>query len=203
MKRIALVIALVVVSSWVIMSIAVQVEATYRLEPLGGGIGEARALVLFHPSRDAHFSDELSLAVAQGFMAAGFTVDRATTTSDTPARPDGYSLIAVVGNTFYWTPDLPTLRYLKRAELRGITAVGLIGGGGATGRSQRLLEAALQATGATVLDTRSFWRWRPNDETRMEEPNHQVALDLATAFGLEAGRQVLAAPSGELATEEP
>jgi hypothetical protein len=192
MKRVVLGLAIALALAWVIISVIVEREGTPRLEHLGGGTGKGKALVLYHPSRDARFSDELSLAFAEGLMAAGFAVDRGTLTSETPAHPEGYAIIGVVSNTYYWTPDLPTMHYLSRARMEGLPVVGLIGGAGSTGRSQRVLEAALRRTGATVIDVRSFWLWRPNDETRLAEPNRQVALDRARQLGNASGAQILA-----------
>lgn len=173
------------------VSIAVELEADETRQSLGPP-GRAKALVLFHPSRDARFSDDLSLAFAQGLQAGGMSVDRATLTRHAPASAQGYALVAVVSNTYYWTPDLPTLRYLGRARLDGVAAVGLIGGAGATRRSQRLLAEALRSTGARVMQTRSFWLFRPNDESRMNEPNRAVALDIAQRWGTETAQAVLA-----------
>ena len=192
MKRIAVGLGSALALGLAILSIVVERESQYVLEALGGGSGKGRALVLYHPSRDARFSDDLSLAFAQGLMAAGFTVDRATLTSKTPPHPEGYAVIGVVSNTYYWTPDLPTLHYLRRARLDGTALVGLIGGAGSTGRAQRVLDQALRATGGTVLQTRSFWLWRPNDEARPDEANRQVALDLAKQLGIESGARALA-----------
>ena len=191
MKRIALVLALTLAAALAIVSVIVEVEGEYRHELLGGG-GKGRALVLFHPSRDAHFSDDLSLAFSEGLREAGFAVERATLTSETPSRPEGYVLIGVVSNTYYWTPDLPTLRYLKRARLEGVAVVGLIGGAGSTGRSERVLHEALRRTGARVIQTRSFWLWRPNDESRGSESNRHVALQMAKQLGTESAHVVLA-----------
>lgn len=193
MKRIILGLAGFLALAWVVIPVIVEREGTPRLEQLGGGTGKGRALVLYHPSRDAHFSDELSLAFAEGLMAAGFAVDRVTLTSATPARPEGYAIVGVVSNTYYWMPDLPTMHYLKRSRMEGLPVVGLIGGAGSTGRSHRVLEAALRRTGATVLRVQSFWLWRPNDETRLTEPNRQVALDRARQLGSVSGARVLAA----------
>jgi hypothetical protein len=195
MKVIAIAIGLILLLGAVLVTVYVEFPAAYKHEGLGneGSEGRARALVLYHPSRDAHFSDDLSLAVADGLKAAGFSVDRATLGGDTPATPQGYTLVAVVSNTFWYTPDLPTLFYLGRARLEGIPAIGLIGGAGSTDRSQAKLDEALRKTGARVIRTRSFWIARPNDEKRMAEPNRQVALDMAKQFGEESGRSVLAA----------
>ncbi|MFN0103919.1 MAG: hypothetical protein ACKV2U_17775 [Bryobacteraceae bacterium] len=191
MKKVVMWLALVLVGGLAVVSVIVQVEGDYAHEALGGE-GKAKALVLFHPSRDARFSDDLSLAFAAGLIEAGFTVERATLTRRTPASPEGYRIVGVVSNTYYWTPDLPTLRYLKRARLHGVAVVGLAGGAGATGRSQRVLDEALRATGGKVIQTRSFWLWRPNDERHMNEPNREVALRRARQFGVESGRAVMA-----------
>jgi uncharacterized protein (DUF2461 family) len=192
-KTIAMVIGVLLLLGVIVTTVVVEMESNYRHEILSDGT-EHRALILFHPSRDARFSDDLSMSLAEGFKAAGFSVHRATLTSDTPPTFEGYSLIAVVSNTYWWTPDLPTLRYLKRARFKGpnaISAIGVIGGGGATERSQRMLDEALRKTGANVIRTRSFWLWRPNDESRLSEPNKQVALQLAKAFGVESANERL------------
>lgn len=193
MKTVAAALAVLLAVGVLAVSVIVQLEADYAIQELGGP-GPARALILYHPSRDAGFSQDLSTALAGGLRASGFAVARATLTAETPARPDGYGLVAVVSNTYYWAPDLPTLHYLRRARLDGIPAVGLIGGAGATGRSERLLREALRNAGATVLETRSFWLWRPNDEERLDEPNRVVALDLARRLGARAAETTLRPP---------
>jgi len=190
MKTVAIVVTLILLLGAIGITVYVEVPSDYKLEVLSTD-GQAKALVLYHPSRDAHFSDELSLAVADGLKAAGLSVDRATLNGDTPASPQGYALVAVVSNTFWFTPDLPTLRYLARTRMEGQPVIGLIGGAGSTDRSQRMLDDALRQAEAKVIQTRSFWISRPNDEKRMSEPNRQVALDMAKQFGAESGRSVL------------
>jgi hypothetical protein len=197
MKMVATGVGVVLLAALLAISIVVEREADYALEHLGGG-DQARALVLYHPSRDAHFSDDLSRALCDGLKEAGLSVDRATVTRLTPGEPRGYALIAVVSNTYYWTPDIPTLRYLRRARFETIPVIGLIGGAGATSRSQRMLDAALRRTGGQVLETRSFWILRPNDEARLHEPNRQVAMELARQFGATTGRTVVAAAARPL-----
>jgi hypothetical protein len=190
LKQLALGIAGAAIVALGVVSVWVERESDYTLGRLGGA-GEARALVLYHPSRDAHFSDELSLAVARGFLKAGLAVDRATTTSATPDRPTGYAVVAVIGNTYYWTPDLPTQRYLRRARFDGLPVLGIMGGAGATGRSERMLDEALRRAGGSIVATRSYWLLRPNDEARIDEPNRARALQNAEALALEVGQRVV------------
>jgi hypothetical protein len=174
-----------------IVTVVVEREADYTLQSLGG-LGEPKALILYHPSRNAHFTDDLSSAVAEGLKAAGYSVDRATLTDVTPDQPKGYRLLVFVSNAFFWTPDLPTLRYLKRAKLGGVPTVGVIAGAGATTRSQQMLGRALSGSGALLIGMRAFWTARPNDEHRLTEPNREVALQLAQQLGYTAGTGELA-----------
>lgn len=129
LRRAALVAAGILGVGLAIVSVMVQTEGDYVLEDLGGD-GPRRAPVLYHPSRDARFSDDLSLAVARGLQEVGLSVHRATVTSGTPRQPQGYTMIVVVANTYYWTPDRPTRRYLARARLDGTPVLGLMAGAG-------------------------------------------------------------------------
>jgi len=62
---------------------------------------------------------------------------------------------------------------------------------GPTARPQRILDEALRHTGAQVIATCSFWLSRSNNETRMSEPNRDVALELGRRFGIESADTVL------------
>jgi hypothetical protein len=192
MLKIVLGIVLLLAIGAVAITVYVEREAAYRLEPLGG-TGPLNALILYHPSRDAHFSEALSLSVAQGLKGLGYSVDRATMTEETPAAPGNYAFVAVISNTFWATPDRPTLHYLARARFAGIPAIGLMCGAGSTDKSQKKLDEALRRTGASPVQTRSYWTKRPNDEKRMKEANRVVAQQMAQQFAMEAGKATLLA----------
>lgn len=115
---------------------------------------------------DARFSDDLTLAMAAGFDRAGGAVDRATMSGRTPPHRTGYALVAVVTNTSYWNPDLPTLRYLERPDLTDLPVIAVGGGAGSTGRARRTLTEASSRTGGTVREACSVRVWRPNVESR-------------------------------------
>jgi hypothetical protein len=74
MRKLVIVLAVVLFAGVVAVSVMVEVEGENLHENLGGG-GKGRALVLFHPSRDAHFSDDLSMALSEGLKAAGLAVE--------------------------------------------------------------------------------------------------------------------------------
>jgi hypothetical protein len=135
----------------------------------------------------------LSISVAQGLKNLGYSVERATMAKMTSTDLSDYAFVAVVSNTFWGTPDLPTLHYLARARLKGIPTIGLMCGAGSTDKSQKKLEEALRRTGASPVQTQSYWTKRPNDEKQMEAPNRVVAQQMAQQFAVEAGRSALLA----------
>lgn len=192
--RYVLALAAVIAVFWTALTIYVQREVPGNDLQIANA-APLQALVLYHPSRDAGFTDDLSREVSGAFSNAGLHATRLSVHSRLSGRPCGYAIIAVVANTYNWAPDLPTQRYLERADLSGQAVIGLIAGAGSTERAQRILEEKIRATGARVLAVRPFWLWRPNDESRLTEPNRQVALDMARQmarqFGQEAARPAL------------
>jgi hypothetical protein len=183
-------IVVLALGSWAVATLWVQREAPPEEMDLGGA-GPGKGLVIYHPSRDAGFSDKLSLAVAEGMKAAGLRVMRMTATSSVPSQAEGYALIAVVSNTYNFAPDEPTHLMLARSRWEGAHAIGLMGGAGSTQMAEQMLEQWLRATRAKVIATKSFWTMRPNDESRMAEDNVAVATDLARKFGEQSARTAL------------
>lgn len=177
MKRIARWTTALILVAALVVTILVEREATPQ-QAEAGGLGPDKALVLYHPSRDAGFADSLASAVTDVLITEGFKVDVALTTRGAP-EPGDYVMVVIISNTYWWAPDWPTQRYLDSRQFRGRAVIGLMAGAGATGRAERILEERLKAAGAMVYDVRSLWTWRPNDEANRDVPNRQVAMTIA------------------------
>ena len=189
LKWILLIVFLLVLLAAAGVIFWVQTEAPFHRETLSEGPGK-RVLILYHPSRDAHFSDDLTEALARGFAQEGLAVDRWTMTAGTPARPQDYALVAIVSNTFFGSPDWPTRRYLKRADLTGQDTIAIIAGSGSTDRAERLLRAMIAKSGARLKALRALWIKRPNEPGSEGPGNRQLAMRLARAMAQEAGHDV-------------
>jgi len=195
-KWIVLALVAVALVGLLAVTLWVQREEPFRKDMLAQG-ERGRGLILYHPSRDAHFSDDLTLALARGFAGAGFSAERWTMSAAAPARPEGFAVVAVVSNTFYGRPDWPTMRYLARADLKGLPAVAIMAGSGATAGAEARLRQAVTTSGARLQAARSLWIARPNDETRMKADNRAVAGEIAEAMArdLAASAAPAAAPA--------
>ena len=195
-KWILLAVIVIAVIGMAAVTFYVEREAPFGKEALATG-SRGKALILYHPSRDAHFSDDLTLALARGFEDAGFSVERWTMASDAPGRPEGYDVIAVVSNTFYMRPDWPTMRYLKRADLGGRPVVAIMAGAGSTEAASRKLGEALRRANAGPTQVRSLWISRPNDPARPGEDNRAVAGLIARQLAKEVGEAAVAREAGK------
>lgn len=176
----------------------VQAEAPLRKDSMVS-VGRAKALILYHPSRDARFSDDVTMALARGFEEAGLSVERWTMTRQTPERPQGFAVIAIVSNTFFWAPDWPTRRYLERADLHGQNVLAVLGGGGNTQRAQVAFARDIGQSGARLLAVRALWTSRPNEPGAKPAGNRQLAMQIAHRMARDAGRQALSSFTGSSA----
>ncbi len=172
------------------ITVYVQTESDYTTQVYADDRLK-RALVLYHPSRDARFSNELSLAFTSGLLTAGFTVERATISSDTPDTITGYDIVGIVSNTYFFRPDIPTEHYLSRVDFNGVKAVGLMAGAGSTAGAARLLRKWLRRSNADLLDVSEFWILRPNNETPTNKSNWEVAMDKAYTLGVQTAASIL------------
>ena len=168
----------------------VETEAPFRKERLATGTA-GKALILYHPSRDAHFADDLTRAVGRGFEEEGLAVERWTMTRRTPARPENFAIVAVVSNTFFGAPDWPTQRYLETARFEDQKLLAILGGGGITDRAEISLIQAIGRTGADLLAHRALWTSRPNQPGAAAASNRALAMEIAQAMARDAGREAL------------
>jgi flavorubredoxin len=176
---------------WLVMTLWVQQGrpvASWSVTPEEVG---KRALILYNPDPIYNLDAQLARAFSEGLEKSGWasTVTSYETVSDSVAPR--YDLYVIIANTYNWAPDWPTRHFIERTRwLQGSSVVALTLGSGATERSMKLLEEVLNSQGVKLVDSRTFWLLRPNDESRMEESNVKVARDLVRewAENLATGR---------------
>lgn len=181
LRRSAFALFALILVGWCVLSVVVELEVSQQAQTFSNG--RPRALILFHPSWVDSFQDELTSSFAQGLTAAGWGVNRMTIDSGSSPDITDYDLIAFGTNTYYWRPDLPTMRLLAKLQLAGRRCVALVSGAGSTQRAERLVGELIARAGGSGIEVRPFWLWRPNDESRLAESNRAVALDKAREFG--------------------
>jgi hypothetical protein len=74
--------------------------------------------------------------------------------------------------------------------LEGEAVAAITLGSGATTRSQRLLEEVLHERRVDLIASRNYWLLRPNDDSRLQEPNVKVAGDLVREWATKLGNEL-------------
>jgi hypothetical protein len=128
--------------------------------------GNKTALVLYHPGLSS-FSHDVSYAFADGLVSNGWRVEIATSSIEAPTNLSKYSLLVISSNTYAFIPDAPTTRQLERiGNLNGIQTVLLTLGAGSAQESQKALEAKIQNSNGTILQSLVLYSMAPNQGDR-------------------------------------
>ena len=168
--------------------------------PLANARGHA--LILYNPDPIYDLDAQLAYSYSEGLLKSGWSSSIVTYEGLQDSVPPRYDLYVIIANTYNWAPDWPTRNFIEAASwLEGRPVVAITLGSGATGRSCRLLKEVLQGRRVKLLDARTFWLLRPNDESRMEESNVEVARDLVRTWAENMGKKGaapdLALPQGD------
>ena len=183
---------------WGGLTLWVEQERPAPVEEFQANAAAGRALVLYNPDPIYDLDRQVAMAFASTLNGQGWEVSVAYPGGVGEGPDTGYELCVFIANTYNWAPDRPTLRYIRKAAwLEGKPVVAITLGSGSTTRSKRLLEAALREKGTRLLASETYWLLRPNDESRMEEPNVQVALEKTRRLALEVAAGLPAINKGK------
>jgi hypothetical protein len=175
---------------WTILTIIVQVKGKTYSSSFGTEQATQKALVVYDPDPIYNLDQQVSEGVALGLAQEGWAVEVRSVRAATEISTSEFQLFVFVANTYNWAPDWAVTRFIKNTDLEGQNAATITLGSGSTKRAQRLLEEKVTATGAQLLDSRTYWLLRPNDEERLQDPNVQVAVDLAMETGASLAQQL-------------
>ncbi|HAZ11224.1 MAG: hypothetical protein A2X86_08370 [Bdellovibrionales bacterium GWA2_49_15] len=187
-KAIAISIIGIIVLTIVILSILVELEAPPQKEILYSG-GAKRALIVFHPSWKYHFQEDLTAAFARGLNSQGWSVDRITTSFKMLSDFNTYDMYIFGTNTYYWSPDLPTKRFLTDINLFQKPAVAIVSGPGYTERAEETMKELLDKANASIVTIHAFSLFRPSEKSLMPDFNHLSSVDTAFLLGQESGKR--------------
>ena len=141
---------------------------------------KADVLILYHPDLFYAFDRKMPLAAGETFLRKGYipVVDSYDRVSEADLSQLKYLLI--ITNTYNWSPDWPTQKWLEKTNLNNKKVIAVTLGAGSTASSWSKMNNLLASSGAEVILTTTSWLLKPNDESRMKEDNVLVAIDQLT-----------------------
>jgi hypothetical protein len=174
---------------WIGLTIWVQLAGKERIEVIGATDAPHKALIVYNADPIYNLDEQVCRSFATGLSRSGFTCTIATV----KRAPDTeeYDLYVFCANTYNWAPDWQLRRFIRNYPgLMGKNVVAITLGSGSTKRAKRILEQTIKARDAILLDSKTYWLLRPNEENQSGNKNTEVANDLAEAFGESIGQRL-------------
>ena len=164
---------------WGLLTLVVQTKGKAESQTYGEFNLGPNAIVVYDPDPFYNLDQQICESVAKGLEEQNWKV-KVMTVAAAEKITDSFDLYVFCANTYNWAPDRAIRNYIRAHEqLEGQAAVAITLGSGSTARAKRLLEQELNNKNTKLLISRTFWLMRPNDESRMEESNIDVAVAMA------------------------
>ncbi len=180
---------------WVILTLWAQINGPKFIQRLEAEDGARQALVVYDPDPIYKLDEQVCRAYAQGLNEEGWHVIIASVNAarTLAGKFDHYTFCA---NTYNWAPDLSICNFIEnRKDLYQKPVLAITLGSGSTARAQRILEQKILKQQAELINSVSYWLLRPNDESRLDEPNVEVAKDMAHKLGKRTAKDLLTSAS--------
>lgn len=169
---------------WIGLTVWVEAEGPSNLTKFTTPYDSLQVLIVYDPDPIYNLDEQVCLNVAMGLsnqhVAATVATVKATDVLDFKL----YKAVVICANTYNWAPDRSIVSFTKHHPfLRSVPVVAITVGSGSTSEASAKLKAVIDKEGIEMINAHEWWLMKPNDETRMNESNVDVANDQAYAFG--------------------
>lgn len=175
---------LVIAAVWIALTFRAESTGEKKSWELGNKASGKNILIVFDPDPFYNLDEQVSRSFGQALADNGLYVRVATVKAAPEFANQPFDLYVFCANTYNWNPDWAVSNFIKeQVVLEGKKVVAITLGSGSTGNSQKALENLIIKRKGNLIDSRSLWLLKPNDESRMEESNIKVSISMAYAQG--------------------
>lgn len=176
---------------WIILTVWVQKEGpAYRVE-LGNKTAVHKVLIIYDPDPFYNLDQQICESFGAILASQNHKVTIATVAATKKIDLSSYQLYVICSNTYNWDPDWAIVHFIEKDIIltnKNVIAITL--GSGSTAHSQKTLEKLIKHKNGLLIDSKSFWLNKPNDETRLEESNVNIALEKIEEWALTIAEQL-------------
>lgn len=180
-----------IVLGWIALTIYVERTGSARQWAFGTNQGKT-ALVIFDPDPFYNLDEQVCLAFGEALAndSMHVTVSTVAATSDLPSKQ--YDVVIFCANTYNWRPDWSITNFIEEHATitKNSLVVAITLGAGSTESSQKYFENRIIDAGGKLLNSYALWLLRPNDETKLEERNVEVALAMAREWAADVSTRI-------------
>lgn len=148
---------------------------------------QGQVLILYHHDRIYDFGKRIGLSLAATAQKENWSSTLSTYSFDSmmgELNLSAFQKVVILTNVYNWRPDSEAMQWLEQnaAKLKQKKLSVFILGMGSTNEARQIAYLKAKNTGAVIGFTKSLWLWRPNDDLRLDDPNLQVADDVASDY---------------------
>jgi len=181
-----LVTCIIIAVGWIALTLWVERRGPARLWHFSATKPVKNILIVFDPDPIYNLDEQVCLSMGKALAEENIDVTIATvrkTEEIDVASFDGFVLCA---NTYNWTPDWSITNFVKAtAALKYKPVIAITLGSGSTEHARQVFNKVILQQDALLIDSRTLWLMRPNDESRMKENNVAVARSIAHRTGIQ------------------
>ena len=178
-------------SIWTLLTVWAESAGPKRSWKLGNPAAKKRVIIVYDPDPFYNLDEQVSRSFGQALADNGMQVTVASVKAGGKSPEQSIDLYVFCANTYNWAPDWAVSDFIKQqVHLDGKSVVAITVGSGGTESAQEALKNLLLDRKANLLDSRSLWLMKPNDESRAKESNITVASQMAYAWGEGIAKQM-------------
>lgn len=167
---------------WLLLTFWVEAKGPAVVVNLGLSNAEHKALIVYDPDPFYNLDEQVCLSFGKALTEAGWFASIATVRSAEFMPPAEYDLYVFCANTYNFFPDWAITGFIKDGAWQNKNVAAITLGAGSTSYAKENFERLIKTQKANLLNSRTFWLWRPNNESRMNESNIEVARDMASKW---------------------
>lgn len=179
----------IIAVAWAALTLYVEGKGPSKVWDIGSK-ADAKALIIFDPDPFYNLDEQVCLSLANGLNEFGISSTVATVTRAEKIELNNYSVIVYCANTYNWRPDWAIVDFIENEKSKPEHIAVVTLGAGSTEASQHHLEKIIINSGGDLIGSYSLWLWRPNDESKMKQPNVDVAVEMARTWGKQIAQKI-------------
>lgn len=176
---------------WLTLTLLVHRKGPEHILMLGELTNSQKALIVYNPDLFYNLDEQVCTAFANGLSENGWFAKITTIRTAEILENESFDLYVFCSNTYNWAPDRPAKNHIKNhSKLKGKAVVAITLGSGSTKQSRHILETLINEKEGKLIGSKEFWLMRPNNESRMEESNVTIALEMSYDFGKQVAQDM-------------
>ncbi|HWA33564.1 MAG TPA: hypothetical protein VG737_05520 [Cyclobacteriaceae bacterium] len=176
----------IVLVGWLLLTLWAEAEGPAKSWTFGPDSLRQSVLIVYDPDPFYDLDEQVCRAFGEAMEDSGLRGTVATVAAARALKDKDFSVYVFCANTYNWSPDWAVDNFIRGdVALKAKPVVAITLGAGSTEWSKEALDKVIGLRGAMLIDSKSFWLWRPNDKSRVADDNVQVACEAVYDWGLE------------------